>query len=49
MIIADLLTGKTPSFDIHHFRPERFLEGGVTWSNPFTAGEHSNEIGAVPV
>jgi sarcosine oxidase subunit beta len=46
LIIADLLTGKTPSFDIHHFRPERFLEGGVAWINPFTAGEHSNEIGA---
>jgi len=48
-IVADLLTGKTLKFDISHFSPDRFLRGGMTWSNPFTAGEHSNATGAVPV
>jgi len=48
-IVADLLTGKTPRFDISHFSPDRFLRGAMAWSNPFTAGEHSNATGAVPV
>jgi sarcosine oxidase subunit beta len=48
-IVADLLTGKTLKFDISHFSPDRFLRGGMIWSNPFTAGEHSNATGAVPV
>jgi sarcosine oxidase, subunit beta len=45
-IVADLLTGKDPQFDISHFRPDRFLEGTPTWSNPFTAGEQSNVAGS---
>jgi len=48
-IMADLLTGKPPKFDLSFFRPERFLDAGVAWSNPYTAGEHSNAIGAAPV
>ncbi len=46
-IIANILTGTDPGFDISHFRPDRFLEGSTTWSNPFTAGEQSNSTGAV--
>lgn len=48
-IVADLLTDRTPAFDISHFRPDRFLDGGVTWSNPFTMGEHSNQAGTAPI
>ena len=44
-IIADLLTDKAPTFDLSHFRPERFLDAGFTWNNPYTRGEHSNESG----
>lgn len=44
-IIADLLTGKQPEFDISYFSPDRFLDSDMTWSNPFTAGEHSNATG----
>jgi glycine/D-amino acid oxidase-like deaminating enzyme len=46
-IVADVVNGKQPQFDISHFRPDRFLEGTATWSNPFTAGEQSNVRGAV--
>jgi sarcosine oxidase subunit beta len=48
-IVADILTAKQPQFDISHFRPDRFLEGTATWSNPFTAGERSNVAGTAPV
>lgn len=46
-IVADLLTGQEPVFDLSPFRPDRFLEGTAAWSNPFTAGEQSNVRGAV--
>src|SRR5215207_2784427 len=41
-IIASLLSGQEPGFDIAPFRPARFLDGGVAWANPFTAGEKNN-------
>jgi len=40
-IIANVVNGRDPGFDIHHFRPERFSEVGAAWSNPYTAGEQS--------
>jgi glycine/D-amino acid oxidase-like deaminating enzyme len=40
-IITALLTGKSVEFDLTPFRPSRFAESGVDWSNPFTAGERS--------
>ncbi len=33
-------------YDISHFSPDRFLTGVATWSNPFTAGERSDTVGA---
>jgi glycine/D-amino acid oxidase-like deaminating enzyme len=41
-VIADLIAGEEPGFDLLPFRPARFHEGGVTWANPFTAGEKNN-------
>jgi glycine/D-amino acid oxidase-like deaminating enzyme len=39
VVIADLLRGRDPGFDLRPFRPERFAESGTAWTNPFTAGE----------
>ncbi len=41
-IIASLLSGQDPGFDIAPFRPARFDDGDVAWANPFTAGEKNN-------
>ena len=41
-VIAGLLSGQEPGFDLAPFRPARFLDGNVAWENPFTAGEKSN-------
>lgn len=41
-VIARLLDGVDPGFDLEPFRPSRFHDGGVAWANPFTAGEKSN-------
>ena len=41
-VIASLLSGRDPGFDIAPFRPARFLDGNVAWANPFTAGEKNN-------
>lgn len=38
-IVADMLTGKEHGFDLSHFRPDRFVEKGTAWQNPYTAGE----------
>lgn len=38
-IVARLINGEDPGFDLRVFRPERFSEGGTAWNNPFTAGE----------
>lgn len=40
-IVADLLDGHDPGFDLAPFRPTRFAEAGTAWSNPFTAGEEA--------
>jgi sarcosine oxidase subunit beta len=41
-IIASLLSGQEPGFDIAPFRPARFHVDDVAWANPFTAGEKNN-------
>lgn len=43
-VIARLLNGQEPGFDLEPFRPARFHdhEGAIPWANPFTAGEKSN-------
>ena len=38
-VIADLLDGRDPGFDLRPFRTGRFADAGTTWANPFTAGE----------
>lgn len=43
VIVADLLTGKDPGFDLRPFDPDRFATAGTTWNNPFTAGEKRRE------
>src|SRR5215207_8476482 len=45
-IIASLLSGQDPGFDINPFRPARFQDGNVGWANPFTAGEKNNPLPA---
>lgn len=40
-IMAALIAGETPAYDLAPFRPDRFAEQGTTWNNPFTAGEQS--------
>jgi glycine/D-amino acid oxidase-like deaminating enzyme len=42
VVASRLLTGQEPGFDLDPFRPARFLDGGVAWENPFTAGERNN-------
>lgn len=41
-VIARLLNGDEPGFDLEPFRPTRFHDAAVTWANPFTAGEQNN-------
>jgi sarcosine oxidase subunit beta len=38
-VVADLLSGQPPGFDLAPFRPDRFATAGAAWRNPFTAGE----------
>jgi sarcosine oxidase subunit beta len=45
-IVAALLSGHDPGFNLAPFDPERFALAGSTWTNPFTAGERSVEIRA---
>ena len=40
-IIAAMVNGEEPGFDMTYFRPDRFFDPGLTWSNPFTAGENA--------
>jgi len=43
-VVADLLAGREPGFDLEPFRPDRFVGAeGTAWANPFTAGEKSRE------
>ncbi len=41
-VIARMLSGEEPGFDLEPFRPARFEQGAVSWANPFTAGEKNN-------
>ena len=41
-VITSLLSGHEPEFDLVPFRPTRFHDGDVLWTNPFTAGEKNN-------
>jgi sarcosine oxidase subunit beta len=43
-VVADVMNGRDPGFDLSPFRPARF-DGGAGWSNPFTTGERSNAEG----
>ncbi|MEA2582597.1 MAG: hypothetical protein QOF33_682 [Thermomicrobiales bacterium] len=43
-IVADLLCGREPGFDLAPFAPDRFVLGGTAWNNPFTAGEQSRAV-----
>lgn len=42
LVVARLLNGEEPGFDLDPFRPARFHDAAVTWANPFTAGEKNN-------
>jgi len=47
-IVADVVSGRTPAFDMDPFRPDRFHGGaGPAWNNPFTAGEKNNPAAIV--
>jgi sarcosine oxidase, subunit beta len=41
-VMADLIAGRNPGFDLAPFDPGRFAVAGTAWRNPFTAGEHSD-------
>lgn len=41
-VVADLLAGHDPGFDLTPFDPGRFLTGDTSWTNPYTAGERSH-------
>lgn len=45
-IVADLLDGREPGFDLAPFDPSRFEAAGTGWSNPFTAGESDTTSGS---
>ncbi len=40
-VVADLVNGCDPGFDLVAVGPNRFARDGASWSNPFTAGERS--------
>jgi sarcosine oxidase subunit beta len=42
-LVADLVTGQPPRFDLTPFDPNRFFTAGTVWANPFTAGEQSTQ------
>jgi glycine/D-amino acid oxidase-like deaminating enzyme len=44
-VLADLIAGRDPGFDLEPFRPDRFAGAGAVWQNPFTAGEKNNPAG----
>jgi glycine/D-amino acid oxidase-like deaminating enzyme len=44
-VVADLMNGRDPGFELALLHPERFAETGATWTNPFTAGECSRATG----
>ena len=40
--LAQLILHGRAAFDLDPFDPNRFAQGGVSWDNPFTAGEKNN-------
>lgn len=40
--LAQLIVDGEAGFDLAPFDPNRFASGGVSWDNPFTAGEKNN-------
>lgn len=40
--LAQLILHGRAAFDLDPFDPNRFASGGVSWDNPFTAGERNN-------
>jgi sarcosine oxidase, subunit beta len=49
-VVADLLAGREPGFDLEPFRPDRFHGAGEPdWNNPFTAGEKNNPQGLLSI
>lgn len=40
--MAQLIVDGQTEFDLEPFDPNRFANGGVSWDNPFTAGEKNN-------
>ena len=45
-IVAAELTGKQHGFDLSALRPDRFVEAGTAWNNPYTAGEKNSNAAA---
>lgn len=41
-IMAQMIVDGATEFDLAPFDPNRFASGGVSWDNPFTAGEKNN-------
>ena len=41
-IVASIVNGDDPAFDISQFRPDRFADADIAWTNPFTAGERQS-------
>mgnify|MGYP002778891500 CR=1 FL=1 len=41
-VVAQMIAGEASEFDLAPFDPNRFHRGGVSWDNPFTAGEKNN-------
>ena len=41
-IMAQMIVDGETEFDLAPFDPNRFATGGVSWDNPFTAGEKNN-------
>lgn len=41
-VLAQLIVDGETEFDLSPFDPNRFASGGVSWDNPFTAGEKNN-------
>jgi sarcosine oxidase subunit beta len=41
-ILAHLITEGRVAYDLEPFDPNRFATGGVSWANPYTAGERNN-------
>lgn len=41
-VVARMIAREPGEFDVAPFDPNRFHRGGVSWENPFTAGEKNN-------